>query len=487
METLPTELLRRVAGYTCYPTHLALSRVSRHIRAAVVDWAVYKSIVDTYTIGDLEETADGKPVGFDDTSYNFGYVPDPEEYIDEESQTKLWKWDPISASIPTALCARYAWADYQARNLPPFRQLADENYVREFSQWAGILAALRHPFIAALGSRYLRGKSEEARYFWSNEERLDSTTLYTTAFCRSAALLSVPPTPTDAHFLRSTWDFVLTVDDPLLGQLWCRIETALDEARVFDDMDRPFEGTSVPRTASAINESQAASQLEAHWTAFPLHQFCVRAIGILGYRLRVMLSCYDGEHPFTNHILGGESWSQRGFDPRMIRPPPTANQIPFADFMELPPPGLETTTTAFVWCHLRKMTTQAFIEDGRWMGVYTYRSGRSIDPLMVDIKLRVVDITAPNSNSDDDGNADGEVLDIAAAGFDAVGDFTLYGKIYRATGKVVIKKVYSIEKQNERDSDWLAFMTPFGIVGHWRDRFHSGYVWLWKEDWYGDT
>ncbi|KAK6353520.1 hypothetical protein TWF696_005483 [Orbilia brochopaga] len=497
MDTLPTELLRRVAGYTSCSTHQSLSRVSRRIRAAVIDWAVYKAIVDNDAAEHHESNSESHNT--EDTDVRESEATTENDHSDgggqtdrqrvdppEENKYGLWKWNPIASDIPTAICARYAWADHQARNLPPFERFTDENYIKQFIQWAGVLVARRHPFIAALSTRYLRGRS-----FSLDDYPATPTTLYTISFCRSAALLSAATTPYDTSLLRISPRTRVAADDPSLSIWWSGITTALHRADVFENngMHRPFEGTSVPRTSHAIDSSFAPPAPE-NWmvervlSAFSLHEVCVRTIGVIGYRVRGLMTCHGGGNPFANRFIGGPAWGDSGPDPRMIKPPPTAYEIPFASFMELPDPYADDAAAAFVWCHLRTMTTRTFIEDGPWMGVYTYRGMHEVDPLMVDVKFRVVDVPA---SSDDGGNSNSDVLDIAATGLDGIGDFTLYGRIYRATGKVVIKKTYSWEAQNGQTWDWLAFMTPFGIVGRWGDRFFGGYIWLWKEDWYGDT
>ncbi|KAJ6264034.1 hypothetical protein Dda_0173 [Drechslerella dactyloides] len=477
---LPTELIRRVAGYTSYPTHLALSRVSRRVRAAVVDWAVYRAIVDN---GAAEE----------DRAHLLQREGAQEENYDEDYDEPIgpWKWNPITSAMPIQLCARYAWMDHQARNLPPFERFKDDDYVRRFTLWAGALVARRHPFIAALGKRYLRGKS-----FGLNDYPDEAILMYTISFCRSAAILSAEPTFDDMTNLMISQRAHMAADDPRLSMWWSGIMTALHGADVFEGngagMHRSFEGTSVPRTSREINESYAPPAPE-NWmvekvlSAFSLHEVCVRTIGVIGYRVRGLMTFNAAlADPWTNRFANGPGWGPDGPDPRIIRPPPTAYDIPFDTFMDLPDPGAEPAE--FVWCHLHRMATREFLEAGKWMGVYTYRGMNEVDPPMIDIRFRAVDLPADDSVDDSGGGGGGgggardDVLDLTAAGFDGIGDFTLYGKLYRATGKMVVKKTYSMDALNGQTWEWLVFMTPFGIVGRWGDRFFGGYIWLWKED-----
>ncbi|KAF3901858.1 hypothetical protein AA313_de0209465 [Arthrobotrys entomopaga] len=171
--------------------------------------------------------------------------------------------------------------------------------------------------------------------------------------------------------------------------------------------------------------------------------------------------------------------------------------------MELPKPF--GNPADFVWCHLEKMTSKEFLEDGEWMGFYTYGEYERFDPGMVGIKFKVVEpgqyeVSEDEYPDDYDPNEwktidteNAEVVHITArGGEDDVGEFKLFGQILRNTGKFVFTKMYTRvvdgKPQKCHKWDWLGFMTPFGMVGMWCSSADGVYseFWIWKDNWYGD-
>ncbi|MCJ1456474.1 hypothetical protein MMC28_006835 [Mycoblastus sanguinarius] len=151
---------------------------------------------------------------------------------------------------------------------------------------------------------------------------------------------------------------------------------------------------------------------------------------------------------------------------------PTANDIPFHSMMDLPLPFSPGTNRELATCHLAKMTSQEFIEDGEWTGFYSLGTGDRItfDPPMHGIRFKA---TANNDNP--------ATLKLHSSGKDSVAPFDLEGLIVQETGKIMITKTYS----ENFYWHWSCVMTPYGIVGSWGRNSSGGSVWLWKARWSG--
>ncbi|KAF3923720.1 hypothetical protein ABW20_dc0106000 [Dactylellina cionopaga] len=428
MESLPIEIIRRIAIYTSYPTVYALSRVSNKFRAAVHDWQVYKAIIDNRNHEVFRDE------NRDDVS---------QALVDLDLDVSGWARNPITSSFSANLCARYAYADYKCFTMAK-EEFWDQKAIRGFARWAGIMAARGLPL-----SFVHTGELYVSRAFANIFELLGET-------FGSNSGSRVPGAETTSYW------------------------------------NTAFEGVTIPTSRTEIDASYApptpnihVSRPEDMFSAFSCHELCLRAVGLLGYRYRRFMA--GGSPRFR-----GAGNSQQDYDPRQQKPAPTGFEFPFETYMKLPAPFGDAAE--FVWSHLEIMTSKAFLEEGKWMGFYNYGSMKVIDPAMIDIRFRVVELDgqdshAGNSDSNDGNHQDSKhpprnVLNVTGSGEDNVGKFTLYGQIVKTTGKIQMKKVYT---GTQLQWDWLGFMTPFGIVGRWGNRGSGGDLWLWKEDWYRES
>ena len=132
----------------------------------------------------------------------------------------------------------------------------------------------------------------------------------------------------------------------------------------------------------------------------------------------------------------------------------------------------------FPSCHLAKMTTVDFLQDGEWTGFYSMsfspRRGRGesvyFDPPMHSIRF----VAYAQCGGDP------TVLTLQGTGEDAVGAFDLEGKLAPETGNINLRKTYS---GGDPVWDWVCVMTPVGIVGSWGEGEFGGWIWLWKTGW----
>ena len=156
----------------------------------------------------------------------------------------------------------------------------------------------------------------------------------------------------------------------------------------------------------------------------------------------------------------------------LVIPIPTSTSIPFHSMMDVPLPFSPSAVAEFASCHLAKMTTADFLEDGEWTGYYAMSYGLDgsvkFDPPMHSIRF----VATANSDSP-------TTLNLHGVGKDGIGDFDLDGKLVPETGQVLLKKRYWVSIT----WDWACMMTPMGIVGTWGRSNYGGWVWLWKTGW----
>ena len=152
---------------------------------------------------------------------------------------------------------------------------------------------------------------------------------------------------------------------------------------------------------------------------------------------------------------------------------PTSSSIPFHLMMDLPLPFSPSATTEFATCHLAKMTTADFLEDGEWTGFYSLSSIRqdtiAFDPPMHGIQF----VATPQGGSS-------RTLKLRATGEDGIQAFDLEGEIVSETGRITLEKRYL---GGHPTWDWVCMMTPMGIVGSWGRNHFGGWIWLWKVGW----
>ncbi|KAK6502525.1 hypothetical protein TWF506_003106 [Arthrobotrys conoides] len=598
MESLPVELLRRIASYTPYPTVRSLTLTSHKLRSAVHDWQVYKSIIDHQL---HLFTTDPNTDGVETVSHSI---------LKHEIHLQPWVQNPVTSSMAAAIMARYAYADYQAYNLPinlplwgtnPFEDPpypqdgSDGGVLRDFARWGGVLAAQGHPLIRLIGHTNLHSDNG-GKITWIPGP-ISPTHRYTLVFCIASYLLS-----NRADFFPSIEEVEETLEEPegtlfeqgtgfstpqdlgseldtTEGHLSARWRAILSDLAALDSgyiqmpngefrmpfrsyRDIQYEGYEVPRTRLDIDNSFEGYENSidgASHSAFTLLELCVRTAGILGWNYRQLI--LDRRIPRFRALrweFGDEPTEEQAeevksrYDPRQLWGPPVSSGIPFERYMKLEP-ELGKDGAGFVWSHLEGMMNREFLENGKWMGFYTYADMQEIDPAMIDIEFTVVDPKdlepqrtkyfddedddedeyddededeeeddeedddedededvvyeddqpeSPAKNETDDATSieekkpekkrkkrdespDVPIIAVKATGKDGLGDFVLWGKFYPKTGKVQLTKAYYKGLEPGTMWNWTTFMTPFGIVGRWGDRGFGGYVWLWKDDWYG--
>ncbi|KAL9579461.1 MAG: hypothetical protein Q9212_005095 [Teloschistes hypoglaucus] len=151
---------------------------------------------------------------------------------------------------------------------------------------------------------------------------------------------------------------------------------------------------------------------------------------------------------------------------------PTTESIDFHHLMDIPLPFTTDATARFQYCHLPKMTSKHFLEDGEWAGVYYAhtRNGSNFPrfaPPMRNVRFQ--------ANLDP---AQPRFVILEAGGRNALGEFSLQGRMEKESGQMTLKQVYT---GGTPKWDWTCMMTPFGIVGSWGDRRQfRGWAWLWK-------
>lgn len=155
---------------------------------------------------------------------------------------------------------------------------------------------------------------------------------------------------------------------------------------------------------------------------------------------------------------------------------PTSTSIPFHLMMEVPLPFSHNVTMEFASCHLARMTTVDFLEDGEWAGYYSVSHAGvggacflHFDPPMHNISF----VATANGDSP-------TTLNLHGTGEDGESAFALDGFISPRTGQIMLQKVYS---GGHPAWDWTCIMTPMGIVGSWGQSDYGGWIWLWKVGW----
>lgn len=385
LDSLPAEIIKRIASFSPTTSVLALFLVNRRLRAVCNDVMVFRSIISHQNNQDNQ------------------YLRDNEE----------GDWSPPPT---TTEHARYALADLRAREwvslphnnilcygeikLDPAMNLCCEDDYQKAILWAPKLASLHHPFVNSLNIF----------------ECLDK-------------LL-----PTRPEVARLGLNFILT--KAILAQL----STQIRRMETFENL--------------RIIKSTLAKQLSSPYSLDHNPNVALIALSLFIFSEKNARS--------------------------LSIPLPSPFKIPFpADF--LPIPFSEITCQDFTTSHLREMTSKSYLEEGEWVGYYSYNSDLSyhvpFDPPMTGIHLTVV--PTPHESE-----ADVQTMQITAQGRDKVGTFRLEGKI-SSTGEVKCKKIYDL---GSWWWDWNATMTPFGIVGNWGrneawDQDGQGCLWLWKMKW----
>jgi hypothetical protein len=155
--------------------------------------------------------------------------------------------------------------------------------------------------------------------------------------------------------------------------------------------------------------------------------------------------------------------------------PRSSRDIPFSSFMEIPAPYSPNSTALFATCHLPKMTTKSFIEDGEWSGVefrsHTNHIGMSSVTSIHPLKL-IATCHDPLSN----------VMELESRpllGLEAQHHFRI--RLKKSCGVSIWTAQSDVTSQS---INWQGILTPFGFVG--TTTLSPGeWFWLWKTSWSG--
>lgn len=194
------------------------------------------------------------------------------------------------------------------------------------------------------------------------------------------------------------------------------------------------------------------------------------ASGLIDMPLSKYADAYLALARFVTHVCAAQlrpSWTVRA---------PRSADIPYTQVMTMPSPFPRTQELQQLGlCHVDRMVTKQFLVDGEWVGCYSYNAGwPRMDPPMQGITFQ-----ADGPHTGDGGR---DYLRVSADGQDAIGNFSLHGRIYNHNGLIVMRKQY-VGGQGWR---WAALITPLGIFGTWDDGTNltmGGWVWLWKKSW----
>ena len=147
---------------------------------------------------------------------------------------------------------------------------------------------------------------------------------------------------------------------------------------------------------------------------------------------------------------------------------PTTQNIPFQKLLMLPLPVSPDTAFQLLNCHVLKMATASFFEDGEWLGTYFTHNNEAISV------IRVKFSATTSAESPD-------VLKLRATGRDHMGRILICGLFNRSSCQFSATVVQVGQSQ---PSVWDFSLLPCGLAGL---RLHSQGSWLWmyKADWVG--
>ena len=230
---------------------------------------------------------------------------------------------------------------------------------------------------------------------------------------------------------------------------------------------RQFSGSSYDNEmCERLYEPDAAGGLSTH---LPIQK-------LAHANTAIMLFAY---FLFQTPVYGAPARNQLGGTNSLVQPPrslqlPLVHNIPFSSMMELVLPFGPDSSKTFATCHLPKVTSREFFEDGEWVGFYSYGHGRmTFDPPMHGIRFRARYVSLDKTK-----------LELHATGTDSVGGFELNGQVMQDGKATLVKRYWPGPIWH-----WASIVTPFGIVGTWGGNGElriGGWFWLWKASWSGN-
>jgi hypothetical protein len=168
---------------------------------------------------------------------------------------------------------------------------------------------------------------------------------------------------------------------------------------------------------------------------------------------------------------------------RPFSPPRSLRAFPFGEYMDPPLPFAPNSDKDILTCHIPKMATKQFLEEGEWVG-YRCSSSKDFPITTYPAVIRLTFQVASRQRR-------GAFRIFARDASDDRGHFNLDGVLYAGIGRLFMTKRCS----DEGEPNWTMSLalTPFGLVGSWSIvcRGHrneaGGCIWLWKRSWGNDS
>ncbi|KAI9695657.1 MAG: hypothetical protein M1820_008504 [Bogoriella megaspora] len=318
IETLPVEILRRVATFLPITSIYHLLLVNRKLHDVCNDWTVWRSAVKS--------------------SANFETMP----WAGNDLPPRAWK----SCAV----------ADLKAQRCD-----CDDS----IASWLPQMMAYHHHVLKRIDPMLLYERSDPTHYDRENglfalEPSVESPHLLTNlaspidlktwqvaqaiSFCLTARLLNHP--------------LVSGEPKPKIQHQWGPREPLVEKIEFFflDFSDRKSPAADIIKCATQ------------------LHALANRLVGFFSMELRAALvlnpPCSGRGIAQPVDWYYNPPWVGGWIKP--IAELPTSFSIPFEYFMDLPPPLKSGAVEQFSTCHLRSMTNPQFFEDGDWGGYFCW-------------------------------------------------------------------------------------------------------------------
>jgi hypothetical protein len=194
-----------------------------------------------------------------------------------------------------------------------------------------------------------------------------------------------------------------------------------------------------------------------------------KALIVLSTELRAVLTP-GSPHRFLSDRRG-----------RPLPHPPNCVDIPFPSLLKLPsifsPFDCLRTFNA---CHITRMTSSLFLEDGEWSGYISHRAAFPPHRDRVTFQPPIYRLRFQARQSAVDPSATALRSTVHNSPLD---DFAFFGMIRRNTGVLRMKQKY---QQASLELFWQGIMTPFGMlatIDEATSTSKGSWLWLWKESW----